>query len=61
MTSSRMRWVGHVERMGERRAAYGVWWGNLREGGHLEDPDIDGRIILNGSSRSGMGERHGLD
>jgi len=22
------------------------WWGNLRERGHLEDPDIDGRIIL---------------
>ena len=24
----------------------GFWWGNLREGGHMEDPDIDGRIIL---------------
>jgi len=24
----------------------GFWWGNLREGGHLEDPGIDGRIIL---------------
>jgi hypothetical protein len=22
------------------------WWGNLRERGHLGDPDIDGRIIL---------------
>jgi hypothetical protein len=22
------------------------WWGNLRERDHLEDPDIDGRIIL---------------
>jgi hypothetical protein len=22
------------------------WWGNLREGDHLEDPGIDGRIIL---------------
>ena len=22
------------------------WWGNLRERGHLEDPDIDGKIIL---------------
>ena len=27
---------------------------------HLEDPGIDGRIILNGSSGSGMGEC-GLD
>jgi hypothetical protein len=22
------------------------WWGNVRETGHLEDTDIDGRIIL---------------
>ena len=24
----------------------GFWWGNPRDGGHLEDPDVDGRIIL---------------
>jgi hypothetical protein len=24
----------------------GLWWGNLREGDHLEDPGADGRIIL---------------
>jgi hypothetical protein len=24
----------------------GLYWGNLREGDHLEDPGIDGRIIL---------------
>jgi hypothetical protein len=24
----------------------GFWWGDLREGNHLEDPGIDGRIIL---------------
>ena len=29
------------------KAAYtGFWWGNLRERDHLEDPDVDGRIIL---------------
>ena len=22
------------------------WWGNLRERDHLEDPSVDGRIIL---------------
>jgi hypothetical protein len=30
----------------------GFWWGNLKEKDHLED--VDGKIILNGSSRSGM-------
>jgi hypothetical protein len=24
----------------------GFWWGNLRERDHLEDPGIDGRIML---------------
>jgi hypothetical protein len=23
-----------------------LWWGNLRERDHLEDPDVDGSIIL---------------
>jgi len=24
----------------------GFWWGNVRERDHLEDPGVDGRIIL---------------
>ena len=32
--------------MGEGRGVYRVWWGNLRVIDHLEDPGIDGRIIL---------------
>ena len=42
----RMRWVRHMASMGESRGAYRVWWGNLREKDHFEDPGVDGRIIL---------------
>jgi len=24
----------------------GFWWGNLRERDHLEDSDVDGRLII---------------
>ena len=44
--SRRMRWAGHVARMGERRGVYRVWWGNLGERDHLEDPGLNGRVIL---------------
>jgi hypothetical protein len=32
------------------------WRGNLREGDNLENPDMEGRIILKQISRNGMGE-----
>ena len=45
--SRRMRWAGHVARRGGRVEVYtGFWWGNLKERHHLEDPGLDGRIIL---------------
>jgi hypothetical protein len=31
---------------GVRVALKGFGWGNLRKEDHLEDPDLDGRIIL---------------
>jgi hypothetical protein len=29
--SRRMRWVGHVARMGREELCTGFWWGSLRE------------------------------
>jgi hypothetical protein len=31
---------------GKREVHTGFWWGDLREGDHLGDPGVDGRIIL---------------
>jgi hypothetical protein len=39
----------------------GFSWGNLRERNHLEDPRIDGRIILRWIIRMWDGEGHILD
>jgi hypothetical protein len=32
--------------MGREELYTGFWWGNQREGDHLVDPGVDGRIIL---------------
>jgi hypothetical protein len=37
---------GHVARMGKREVHKGFWRGDVREGEHLGDPGVDGRIIL---------------
>jgi hypothetical protein len=43
--SRRMRWAGHVARMGRREACTGFWWGNLRKRDHWRDPGVDGIIV----------------
>ena len=43
--SRRMRWAGHVARMGGGAVYTGFWWGNVRERDHLEDPGVVERIL----------------
>jgi hypothetical protein len=42
----RMRWAGNVAHMGESRGVYRVLVGKPEGNSHLEDPGIDGSIIL---------------
>ena len=49
--SRRMRWAGHVARMGEEMGCIGSWWGNRRERDHWGDLGVDGCIILGRISR----------
>ena len=51
--SRRMRWAGHVARMGEERGCIGSWWGNRMEGDHWGDLGGDEWIILGWISRRG--------
>ena len=44
--SRRMRWAGHVERMGEERGVYKVLLGKPEGRNHWEDLSVDGWIIL---------------
>ena len=44
--SRRMKWAGHVARMGEWRGVYRVLMGNPEGKNHLREPGVDGRIIL---------------
>jgi hypothetical protein len=44
--SRRMRWAGHVARMGKGEACRGFLWGKLKERGHWGESNVDERIIL---------------
>jgi len=46
--SRRMRWVGHVARVGEGKGVYRVLVGKPEGKRPLGDPGVDGRIILRG-------------
>ena len=46
MSARRMRWAGHMARMGEERGCVGSWWGNQRERDHWGDLSLEGWIIL---------------
>ena len=49
--SRRIRWAGHVARMGEERVCIGCWWGNRRERDQWGGLGVDGWIILGWISR----------
>jgi hypothetical protein len=44
--SRKMRWTDHVSSMGERRGAHGILVEKPEGKNHLEDLDVDGKIIL---------------
>jgi hypothetical protein len=49
-----MRWAGHAARMGHGRSAYRVRR-DLRERDYLQDLGVNGKTVLNKSSRNGIG------
>jgi aromatic ring hydroxylase len=47
--SRRIRWAANAScsTFGGRTEVYTrFWWGNLREKDHMEDPGVDGSIVL---------------
>jgi hypothetical protein len=41
-----MRWERNVAIWGRGKMYTGFWWGNVKEREFLEDPSIDGKVIL---------------
>jgi hypothetical protein len=46
MIKSKMRWAGHVARMGRRGMHIGYLWEIQKERDHWEDQDVGGWTIL---------------
>jgi hypothetical protein len=44
--SRRMRWAGHVARMGRRGMHIGYWWESQKVIDHWQDQDVGGWKIL---------------
>jgi hypothetical protein len=53
--------------MGRVRSTYGgevhteFWWGDMMQGGHLEDPGVDGSIILKLTFKKWDGDMDWID
>jgi hypothetical protein len=46
---------------GEKRCIQNIWWGNLGERGHWEDPGVDERMILRWIFRKWDGDMDWID
>jgi hypothetical protein len=44
--SRRMKWAGHVARIGRGEIHAVFWWGHLKERDHLKNPGVGGEVIL---------------
>ena len=44
--SRRIRWTGHVARMGKGEECIGCWWGNPKRRDRWLEPGVDAMIIL---------------
>ena len=54
-----MQHVARIGKGGEKRTAHRIWSGNVKKD-HLKNLDVDGRLKVNGSQRSMVGDL-GLD